>query len=120
MNRATALLTLAAAAFGGIPAVSIAEQPRTFVINYECDQAEKATDGVLSCSTEGGFSFNWSRDPNDLERDARLRAHYHYNALALRYLQLGGRNFYVTADYWSDGDRRDCTATPSRVGFSCN
>lgn len=86
-----------------------ARTPRGYVIAYECKHIDPKVTG-FSCRLEHGvMKIQLHTKQSDMTPEQRERANYEYYKIGLRYIQLGGRSFFVRADWWPPQKRRMCS-----------
>jgi len=87
-----------------------AEQtPRGTVFGYECKQVNKMKVG-FSCQFKknGDLHFQWHIKPASMSEAKRERPVYEFEKIALRYIQLGGKDFSIGFDHWTNNKVRHC------------
>lgn len=94
------------------------------VFAYECAQVSPERDG-FSCTlnateTEVRMKIHFVRKAADLPKEQRAAQEYKYNALLLRYLDLGGTLWDVTAKFWPEGTGLHCYAGKVRYSTHCD
>ena len=114
------LCVVSAQAFAGDPYV-----PNRIVFAYECKQAT-LEQPYFRCEIEpkegrslSGLKLHWITLPSDMSDAKREQADYLFNKIVLRYFQLGGRTFDVTAEKWPRNEVRGCSPLKSALGYTC-
>lgn len=99
--------------------------PNRIVFAYECKQAttEQPYFRCEIVQEEGrslsGLKLHWITLPSDMSGAKRERADYLFNKIVLRYFELGGRTFNVTAEKWPSNEVRGCSPLKSAHGYTC-
>lgn len=90
-------------------ALQAAQTPRGTVFAYECKQVNKLKVG-FTChfKKNGELHLQWHIKPAEMSEAERERPVYEFEKIAIRYMQLGGRDFGVGFDHWPKDKVRGC------------
>jgi hypothetical protein len=106
--RRLMLITLLAAVVAPFCAAASEPTPRAIVMRYECQQIDPKLTG-FSCRMESdGMYLRWHEKTSEMNESRKERALYEFNKIALRYLDLGGKQFEVAHDHWAANKKRIC------------
>ncbi len=96
-----------------LPAFAITPRDKVFV--HECKATNSANTG-LRCGISGGkMVLRWMKDKKGMTPAQIEAVDYEYSRIIMRYFDLGGRQFSVTAEHWPKGGIRYCSIRPSRA-----
>lgn len=96
---------------------AFAATPNQVVFAHECKATNAANTG-LRCGTSGGkMVLHWTKDKKGMTPAQIEAVDYEYSRIIMRYFDLGGRQFRVTAEHWPKGGVRYCSIRPSRAVY---
>lgn len=104
MRYAVALIAL----FSTLAVQAEPTTPRGIVFAYECRQIDPAKTGFECRFNDGQLTLHRLQRFDEMAAEKSEHAEYEYNKIALRYFELGGKAFRVTADFWNKGKGRTC------------
>lgn len=94
---------------------AFAASPNAVVFAHECKSVNPEKSGLACGTWHGRMHLHWVKSKKEIE--AVQPAHYEYSRIIMRYFDLGGRHFDVTANHWKPGQMNSCSINPRRSVF---
>lgn len=82
--------------------------PQQTVFSYECQQIAARLVGFSCHYQPGQFVLQMHERFSEMSPERRERAQYEFDKISLRFFELGGASFDVTADFWASNTKRRC------------
>lgn len=103
-----------------LPGAGYAATPAGVVLGGECRQIDPKQTGFTCTLRRQGLALRWIEKQSAMPAERQERSMYEFNKIILRYFELGGRAFEVTADFWPAAAKRTCYALkPSYRTYTC-
>jgi hypothetical protein len=102
------------AVFISLPSVVAGASPAVTVFGTECRAIDSKVTGFTCDLRPQGLAIHWVEKQSEMTAARRDRSIYERERIVLRYFDLGGRAFDVTASYWPKGAHRMCFAMKPR------
>ena len=100
-----------------------AESPREVVLKQECEKTDPNM-GFRCIVGETGLELRWTQNIAELPSARRKEIMGEFHRIVMRYYDLGGRRYLITADRWPATKVRRCKITPTRTNrcadYTCN
>lgn len=99
------------------------DSPRAVVLKNEC--AKIAADMAFKCFVrEYGLEMRWTANVAAMPEARRKEIMGEFHRVVMRYYDLGGRGYVITADRWPKSKERRCKITHTRTyrcsDYHCN
>lgn len=103
-----------------LPFTGYAATPAGVVLGGECRQINPKQTGFTCTLRRQGIALHWTEAHTAMPAERQERSMYEFNKIVLRYFDLGGRAFNVTADFWPPGAKRTYYALkPKYRTYTC-
>lgn len=95
MMKSILITTISILLMSAAQATPIAERPNHIVFMYECKHVDPTQTGFGCHATKQGIEFYWVKNLADMSADKKEYARYEFNRIALRFLSMGGKRFFI-------------------------
>lgn len=103
-----------------LPCAGYGATPAGVVLGGECRQIDPKQTGFTCTLRRQGMALHWIEKQSAMPAERKERSLYEFNKIILRYFDLGGRAFAVTAGFWPPGAKRTCYALkPNYRTYTC-
>lgn len=97
---------------------AVAESPRVVVLRNECAKIDPNI-GFKCIVRESGFEVRMVSDIRAMPEPRKKIAMGEFHRIVLRFYDLGGRQFIISADRWPPTKVNGCKITPTRT-YRCS
>lgn len=100
-----------------LPMTVFAASPNQVVFAHECKAVNTDKTGLQCGTWRARMHLHWVKSKKEMTPAQSEAADYEYARITMRYFDLGGQHFDVTANYWPAGAMKSCFIKPSRAVY---